>query len=397
MKRITTSRNGRGFLRISLLFSAVFLLVFTACFPSHPQSTFDAAGPVAKSQLNLFYVIFWTAVFVFVVVEGILLYVAIRFRRKKGSNEIPKQTHGNTLLEIAWTIAPAVVLVVVAVPTVITIFDNATPPSHENAINVKVTAHQWWWTFDYFEKIELDLETKDMKRFRNGEITLKDVYKAKPYLTTANEMNVPVGVPVSLVLESNDVIHSFWIPKLAGKVDIVPQNRNTMWFQADRIDANPETSAIDPYMGQCAEFCGLSHALMKVRVWVHKQDDFDRWVKVQQGFSVEPSTDKEKAGREVFVIQQCWACHTLTDKTHPILSGARAMKGPNLTHFGGRSTIAAGILDNSDEDLRNWLKDPLKIKPGNIMGMEGSMFQGGIAKMTDQEIEELVAYLRILS
>ncbi|MCZ6615210.1 MAG: cytochrome c oxidase subunit II, partial [Chloroflexi bacterium] len=384
-------------MRLLFIIGAALLLAAVACFPSHPQSTFDAAGPVAKSQLNLFYVIFWVAVFVFVVVQGILLYAVIRFRRKPGQNEMPKQTHGNTRLEIAWTIAPAIVLAVVAVPTVITIFDNARTPVPEDAVHVKVTGHQWWWEFEYFIPEEIARQEADLDRASRGEIENAEVYKPTPYVVTANELNVPVGVPVSVVLESKDVIHSFWIPKLAGKVDMVPNNRNTMWFQADRVDADPDTPEIDPYLGQCAEFCGVAHSFMKFRVFVHEQDDFDTWVLDQQAPAIAPSTDLAAEGRSVFVDQRCWACHTLTDDDEPILRAARSTIGPNLTHVASRSTIGAGILANTPETLRLWLEDPGDKKTGNIMARDAPMYQPGSEWMTDgakrdRDIEALVAY-----
>ena len=361
-------------------------LLSVACTPSHPQSTFDAAGPVARSQLNLFYVIFWAAVFVFVVVEGILVYAVIRFRRKP-NQEIPAQTHGNTPLEIAWTIAPAIVLAIVAVPTIITIFDNArTPSEDENPVHVNVTAHQWWWEFEYFTKEELDREEADLERIADldtpeeREVERPKAYRPKPYLVTANELHVPIGVPVSVVLESTDVIHSFWVPKLAGKVDIVPNNRNTMWFQADEPGM---------YLGQCAEFCGISHANMKFRVMADTQEGYDRWVKEQQAPPAEP-TALALEGQKAYIQQQCWACHTIEGVA------GRGDRGPNLTHVASRTTIAGGMMDNDEDNCKRWLADPLKVKPGNIMGSEGSMFQAAAMPRIQLDIEALCAYLQSL-
>ena len=181
----------------------LLLATLVACTPSHPQSTFDTAGPVARSQLTLFYWIFWAAVFVFVTVEGALLYLVIRYRRKPGDAD-PEQIHGHTALEIGWPILPAVILAVVAVPTVMTVFYNANPPD-PSAMRVDVVGHQWWWEFHYPE----------------GDVV------------TANEMHIPVDEVVIISLDSKDVLHSFWIPKLAGKVDVVPNNVNTMWIKAD--------------------------------------------------------------------------------------------------------------------------------------------------------------------
>ena len=379
----------RGRLALRVLAPALFgalVLASLGCFPSHPQSTFDAAGPVAKSQLDLFYIIFWAAVFVFVVVGGVLLYATIRFRRRP-EQEIPVQTHGNTRLEIAWTIAPAIVLAVIAVPTVITIFDNARTPDLEEAVSVRVIAHQWWWEFEYLSKEELEAEEADLKLVKKGDLERADAYRAKPYVVTANELHVPVGVPVNVILESSDVIHSFWIPKLAGKVDMVPNNRNTMWFQADRADADPTTPEQDPFRGQCAELCGVAHALMKFLVFADEQQDFDQWVRAQQAPPVEPATTLAEEGNKAYVQQRCWACHTIEGVM------GRGDRGPNLTHLGSRTTIGAGLLQNTEEHLTDWLRDPLAMKPGNIMGSEGEMFQTDTMPMIDRDVEALVVYL----
>ena len=347
----------RNVTRLSMLVLPLGLAVVAAgCFPDHPQSTFEAAGPVAQEQLDLFYITFWVAVFVFVVVQGALLYAVFRFRRRAGSNEMPKQTHGNTRLEVAWTIAPTLLLAVIAVPTVATIFSTANAPEGE-VLNVTVTAHQWWWEFDY-----TDLG-----------------------ISTANELHVPVGKNVDLKLESKDVIHSFWIPKLAGKVDVVPSNTNTMWFRADESGE---------FYGQCAEFCGTAHAQMRFRVFAQPQAEFDAWV---EGIRAEPAeaTGLAAQGADLFVNkgfagtlkgesvvgQRCAVCHTVEGQ--PI----RGDVGPNLTHVGSRKTLAAGIIDNNEENLRNWVRNPDEIKPGVAMP---------ILDISDEELDALVAYVQSL-
>lgn len=221
------------------LFSLAIVLILLSCTPSHPQSTFDAAGPIAKKQLELFWIVFAAAVVVFVVVEAVLLYALFRFRRRGINDPIPPQVHGNTRMEIAWTIAPAIILAAIAIPTVIYIFDIAKTP--DNALEINVIGHQWWWEFEYPEY---------------------DV-------VTANEFYVPVKRPIKLNLTSDDVIHSFWLPKLAGKVDVVPSNTNTLNFVADHIGT---------YIGQCAEFCGEAHAFMRVQVVVESEPGFERWI-----------------------------------------------------------------------------------------------------------------------
>ena len=186
----------------------LFLLVFTGCTPSHHMSTFDTHGPVARSQLVLFYWIFWAAVFVFVPVSIALFYTVLKYRRRSGDPD-PPQIHGHTKLEIAWTIIPSIILIVVAVPTVITIFDNANSPE-PSALTIEAKGHQWWFEFTYPHPEEPDKK-----------------------VVTANELHIPVDEVVNVNLESKDVIHSFWIPKIAGKVDMVPNHTNTIWIKAD--------------------------------------------------------------------------------------------------------------------------------------------------------------------
>ncbi|MCH6556247.1 MAG: cytochrome c oxidase subunit II [Chloroflexi bacterium] len=203
------------------------------------MSTFDPHGPVAQRQMDLFLVIFWASVLIFVAVGGGLVYIMIRFRRRPGQ-DMPAQVHGNTRLEIGWTIAPAIVLAVIAVPTIIAQFYVSNAP--EDAMEINVTAHQWWWAIEY-------------------------LYSG---LDTANEIHVPVGKAVKVNLTSTDVLHSFWVPKLAGKMDIFPGKTTDMWFSADDADM---------YFGQCAEFCGLRHSFMKITVFAEEEAEFEAMVR----------------------------------------------------------------------------------------------------------------------
>ncbi|MBI2872835.1 MAG: cytochrome c oxidase subunit II [Chloroflexi bacterium] len=315
-------------------------LVLAACTPSHPQSTFDASGPVAGMERNVFYWIFWAAVFVFVTVGGVLVYTFVRFRNGEG---IPRQVHGNRRLEIAWTLAPAVVLAVVAVPMLLTLFRVSSPPAGEVAVNVKVVAHQWWWEVQY---PDLDI-------------------------VTANELHIPVGRVVDVTLTSNDVIHSFWVPKLGGKIDVIPTRTTSIWLKADKSGT---------YFGQCAEFCGISHGNMRFRVIAKPQAEFDAWAEAQRGPAAQVTGEAER-GAQLFVAKGCLACHTIR--------GTLAMGkiGPDLTHVGGRTTIAAGLLDNTPEDLARWLRDPPEVKPGANMPN---------LKLSGEEVSALVAYLQAL-
>jgi cytochrome c oxidase subunit 2 len=191
-------------------------------------------------------------------------------------------------------------------------------------LNVRVVGHQWWWEIDY-----TDLG-----------------------IATANEMHIPVGTTVQIALESRDVIHSFWVPQLSGKTDVIPGQNNTMWLEGDQVGE---------FLGQCAEFCGIEHALMRFKVIVESQEDFDAWVANQQKPVYQPQTEDEQAGYEE-LTGACAACHSLdpsemdTDKV-----------GPNLTHLFSRTTFAGGSFELNEENLRKWLEDTQAMKPGNDM------------------------------
>lgn len=351
---------------LSLLLLAIIAM---GCYPSHPMSTFDTAGPIAQMQLNLFYIIFWTAVVVFVVVEGALVYAMVKFRRRPNQS-FPKQTHGNERLEIAWTIAPTLILAAIAVPTIITIFDTATLPPGE-VLEVRVTGHQWWFEFDYPEL----------------------------GISTANELHVPVGMTVNLALESDDVIHSFWVPKLFGKTDLLPGTTNTMWFSADEAGN---------FYGQCAEFCGSAHAQMRFRVIAEDEASFNEWVANQQAPAVRPGSGTQAAlGQRVFGLNGCGTCHTMSGSEPEDVQENRmdafmdreegAMSpypAPNLTHFASRSTFAGSIADLTESNLRLWLEDPSNLKPGTRMKELAVAYNP--MNLGSEELDQLIAYLTSL-
>ena len=351
-------RISRRLVRLTGLALPTLLIgLLAACYPSHPMSTFDTSGPVAKSQVELFYVILWVGLGVFILVTGAIIYAAVRYRRRPDQGD-PEQIHGHTRFEIAWTIIPALVLLAVAVPSVITIFDNANSPvpPEDGGLEVLVTGHQWWFEFEY------------------------------PNLgvVTANELHIPVGEPVNIKLDSVDVIHSFWVPKIAGKVDMVPNNDNEMWMQADEAGE---------FFGQCAEFCGLSHANMRFKVIAEPRAQFDAWLEAQAQDAMVPSDDLAREGEALFMSREkgCFACHTIQGSER-----AKGTRGPYLTHFASRRDFAGGILENTQERLREWLEDPCDLKPGNIMCTEAGVYTGTLAPLTEPEISALVAYLRSL-
>lgn len=352
----------RVFLPLALLTTT--LLTSIGCIPTistNPQSTFDTYGPVAESQLVLFFWILGAAIFVFVAMTFILLYTVYKFRRKS-DDEIPEQIHGNKKLEIAWTILPCLILAVIAVPTVLTIFDNTnSPDTSSNSVTVDVYAHQWFWEFKYNHPSN---ETEK--------------------ITVANEMHIPVGKVININLYSDDVIHSFWIPKLAGKVDLMPGNDNTMWLQADKEGV---------YLGQCAEFCGVAHALMKFRVIAESQEDFEKWLLAQSTEAIETIEPQALEGKEIFESRDagCWSCHTIRGS-----SRSKGKTGPDLTHIASRSHIAAGVIENNQQNMTKWIENPNSIKPGTLMSTNGQVYNDPDKKLTGPEISALVAYLRTL-
>lgn len=325
---------------ISILLLATLALLQASCSGNDPQNTLAAKGIVAQKQQDLFWLFFWLAVVVFFLVEGLLLFTVIRYRRKAGHG-IPAQVHGNTRLEIAWTIAPTVALIAVAIPTVTTIFELADTP--DVALNVTVIGHQWWWEFQY------------------------------PGLgvVTASEMHIPVGEAVSMRIESADVQHSFWVPKLGGKQDALPSRINTLWFKAD----SPGT-----YIGECAELCGVEHAKMRIRVVAQSPADFEAWAKAQKTAPATPSGDAAR-GLQVFQSNACIGCHTIQGT-----AGAGTI-GPNLSHIGSRTTLAGASMDNTAENMAKWLRDPQAVKSGTIMPN---------LHLPEDQISALVAYLATL-
>jgi cytochrome c oxidase subunit 2 len=334
------------------------------------QTTINPQSDVARDIQDTYAFIFWVSVVVFVIVEGALVYAVFRYRRR-ANDGIPKQTEGNMVLEVTWTIIPALILVAIAVPTWMTIFRTDDIP--EGAFIVNIKGHQWWWEVEYPE-----LRTMD------GETELRVV--------TANEIRVPSDRVIGFHLETQDVLHSFWVPQLFGKVDLVPGRTNTVWFTPD-----VETEG-QMFLGQCVEFCGLSHANMRMRLFIDSPDDFSAWADGLKSPAPEP-TGLAATGHELFSAKGCTVCHSVTgDYTaagQP-LAGGRVLIGPNLTGFGSRATLAGAILENNTENLSAWLEDPEEIKPGNLMYQEAVAYTNPDLALTDQDVDALVAYLQHL-
>ena len=332
-RRSPGGRLGRLALPVGVL---GFLLA--ACTQEYEYNSLAPAGPVAEKQADLYFLTFWIATGVFVLVEGALLFALFRFRRRS-TEDTPKQIHGNTRLEIIWTIIPAVLLAGVAVPTIGTIFDLSGCP--DDGVEVEVVGHQWWWEVNYPEL----------------------------QVTTANEIHIPARQPVCITLTSEDVIHSFSVPRLAGKQDMVPGRTIELQLQANEPGV---------YHGECAEYCGLSHGIMLFQVVADASPDFDAWVELQRQPAKPPAPGSELET----TLQTCFACHAIQGVNEP--PPGVPIKGPNLTHVGSRRTIVAGWLENNPRDLARWLRDPPRVKPGSLMPDYN---------LTDEQIEDLVAYL----
>lgn len=332
--------------RLLALAAAFLPLIISGCATNNPQNTLQHSGDVGSRITNLFYPVFWLAVAVFVGVEGALCYIIFRFRRRPGQTELPHQTHGSTTLEITWTIIPVIVLAGIAFPTLTGIRYLDRVP--ENALDVNVTAQQWWWAFDYPD---------------SG-------------IVTANEMVIPAGRPVRVHLHSKDVIHSFWVPNLAGKTDVIPNHNNEMWLNA-RLPGR--------YSGQCAEFCALSHAKMKFEVVALEEADYEAWVQQQKTPAVAPAGAAVQ-GQQVFFGQPCIGCHAIRGQS---VDGKQAVgnTGPDLTHFASRDRFAGAWLTNNTTNLHNWLADPPAIKPGSKMPNYN---------LSEEQITQLIAYLQSL-
>ena len=355
---------------MALVALGILTAAVLACDASNPQSTFDARGYVAQTQLNLFWIILGAGAVVFVLVEGAIIYAIIKYRRRR-ADEIPEQVEGNATVEFAWTAGPTVLLLLVAVPTVLTIFDNQVSPD-PGALTVDVVGHQWWFEFRYPHPDDPEKEV----RF-------------------ANDLHMPVDEVVNVNLKSEDVIHSFWIPKIAGKVDMVPGGGNTMWIQAN------ETGM---YYGQCLEFCGVQHANMRFRVYVHEREEFDAWLRAEAEPAFDSPDPLARAGRDVFNSAGCTACHQL-QSTVPV--GQVSLQGPSLAHVASRTILAGGVFDNRDEsgrvndailqaNLRTWLEDPESAKTGNVMAREAPNYLNPEDALTEAELSALVAYLSTL-
>jgi len=433
LRRPGTRNAGAVALTVAL---AVFL---AACGQqSYPESIFHQRTDVNRDVDYLFKILIYAGTAVFIFVEGILVWTLVKFRSRTGQPE-PKHVHGNTTLEIMWTVIPLLILILIAVPTIRTIF-RTQAVARSDALQVEVIGHQWWWEFRY----------------------------PQYQIVTANEVYLPIGRTVNFTLKSQDVIHSFWIPALSGKRDVIPNRTNYLWFA-------PDSSGSNAWNGACAEFCGTSHANMRFKTFTVSPADFESWAKHQQEAAApapgtpapaapppapgapsqaaqnptlataagaaaqaapQPAPQPIQAGFVAFPREQlpkhvvpqtlipdgltfddnllgkgdaangakllvstggCLACHAI--KGNPMMQGNI---GPNLTHVATRTTIGAGLFPNDAAHLARWVKNAREMKPGVIMNTIGAGQYDPVLKqtvkpgLTDQQIADIVAYLQTL-
>lgn len=325
---------------------------------TNPFTTVDSSSDFNDAILALYGPVTWIVSVVGVLVGCLLLYTLFRFR-DDGSPGNPEQIHGNTQLELGWTLIPVVIVIFIVVPTIRTIFQVA-DAAPEGAIEIRVIGKRWWWEFEYVE---------------SG-------------VVTANELHVPAGRPISLRIESDSVIHSFWVPRLGGKRDAVPGRVNRMWWTVTDTVAPGETIE---YRGECAEYCGESHALMRFDVIAHDEAGFEDWLEKMKSPPQIADAALRTAGEDAFKAGGCIGCHALEN-----VEGAESRIGPNLTRVGLRRRIAAGTLPNSEDNLAAWIRDQESIKPGTSHDKLGNpRFDGMLipVELTDEQVETLAAYL----
>lgn len=313
--------------------------------PLSPTNIFAPISTPADSIMGLSMFVLEVTAAIFVVVFSLLVYSVLKFRKRSNDDgREPPQVYGSNQVELAWTVIPVLIVVALFMATARVVATVQNAPQPKSAIEVTVIGHQFWWEYRY----------PGLK------------------VVTANELHVPVSdpahpTPTFLKLLSADTDHSFWVPRLAGKTDLIPNHPNSMWI-------DPRETGL--YLGQCAQYCGTQHAKMLLRVYVDSREDFDRWIQ-QQSQPAHPS-DAVAKGRRIFETTACINCHAVTGTV------ANGRFGPDLTHLMSRDTIASGAVPNTAENLRKWIQNPDAFKPGSLMPA---------MQLNDQELDAVTAYL----
>jgi len=348
LKNLGSLLTGRKLILLLSLSIGLLTCTVYADAPNQVTNIFKPLSTPAESVYQAALLTLSVCAVIFLIVGGLLAYTTIRFRRRAADDgSEPPQVYGSNQIELAWTVLPVLIVFVLILVTSRTIADVQNKSASPDSLKLTVVGHQWWWEVRYPE-----LE-----------------------IVTANEIHVPVSEASKprqtfLRLESADVAHSFWVPQLAGKTDLIPNRVNMMWI---------EPKEVGTYLGNCAEYCGTQHARMLLRVIVHEPDDFARWAAAQKQNGAEDA--QVKAGRDVFFSTSCVNCHAISG------TSARGRFGPDLTHLMSRDTLASGAAANTPEKLRAWVRDPQTIKEGSLMPN---------MQLTEKELDQLIAYLLTL-
>jgi cytochrome c oxidase subunit 2 len=338
-------RSGRAF-RAAVCSVPLFA---SAALAQSPTSIFAPAATPAHSIFTLSMLVLSVTLAIFLTVAGLLLYALIRYRHRPGDEDRePAQIYGSNQIELSWTVIPILIVVMLFLATTRIILRTQAIPKPKTAMDVTVIGHQFWWEYRY------------------------------PNLgvVTANELHIPVSdpahpTPTYLTMSSADVAHSFWVPRLAGKTDVIPNRVNTMWL-------DPQQAGL--YLGQCAQYCGTQHAKMLLRVYAQSPADFAAWASqqklpAQQDFAGNPAAAE---GRAVFMRNACMNCHAISG------TAATGRFGPDLTHLASRDTIASGAIQNTPQNLRAWIDNPNSMKPGSLMPP---------MHLNDRDLDAITAYL----
>lgn len=326
---------------------SVLAALFASPFNS-ATNIFMPDGTPARSIFGLSMLVLGICAAIFITVAGLLTYTIIRYRYRRGYTvQEPPQIYGSNQVELSWTVIPVLIIVVLFLATARVIFVTENAPRPSNALEVKVIGHQYWWEYRY----------------------------PKLGIVTANELHVPVSDPrhprpTYLSMISADTDHSFWVPRLAGKMDVLPNKVNVMWIDPDKPGI---------YLGQCAQYCGVEHAKMLIRVYADTPAQFAAWVAHQKQTAVQDPSVAE--GREVFLHNACMDCHTISG------TAAHGTFGPDLSHVASRDTIASGSVPNTPENLRAFIANPATFKPGCLMPA---------MQLNDHDLDAVVRYLSTL-
>ena len=324
------------------------VLAATGCARGGPHSALDPAGPQAMHIHSLWQVLLWGCVAVYLVVMAALVFALVKHHPAPDTNDLPEPARRRVVQVISVSVGITVVILAWFMSATLVAENRLKDLETENPLTIVVTGKQWWWDVQYEDAVP-------MNRIR-----------------TANEIHIPVGRPVHLRLFSADVIHSFWVPSLHGKRDLIPGRENSLWIQADRVGV---------FEGQCAEFCGMQHAHMRLLVVAQPKEDFEAWMESQRRAPEEPATELARRGREVFLGSTCVMCHTVRGTS----AGSRA--GPDLTHLATRRTLGAATMPNTRGHLAGWILDPQSVKPGNHMPAHA---------FESDDLHALLAYLESL-